>query len=588
MKAKKIREIRPFALFAFQIGQSVATLRPVVLPETIPSFGARMVLLLIAVSVIAVSVIAVALIFLAPAPREFPMDDAYIHFVYAKHLADTGQLYFSVPDEVGVASSSLLWVLLLAGGYKLGLSMYLVSKMLGIASLIVIGAGVFTLLDSIWPRWQALTAALLLSLSGNMLWFSLNGMETSLFLALGVTALLLYRAGRQAWMGIALGLMILARPEGTLLAAVIGVVDIFARRRLTRDLALGAALAILICAPWFLYLEWRTGDFLPTSAGGKQFSVFVTFDYMVERYHLPGFLRAFPGAVYPMAWVVYLFEFALGGISLPPPKLSVGASQGLAVDLSIWAFPAIMLCIWLMLQAGRRFFSRARWRAWLSAPHTRIFIVLFLWAAFHNIVYMLFLPLPGTASRYGAVNYILVWSAIVGGLGALNGRPRVQLAATLAMLFVGLCNTTYWNRVYDANVEHMVNVRIAAANYIREELPGDRCAAFDIGALRYYGGRPIVEIAALIETEASEWVKTGRVDEYLLQRRVTCLVLPGRAGHSSDGAYDLSDILKLGDSALFDMELAQVFEMDRERWLLGYLPTANYQASVAIYRLHYK
>jgi len=27
MKAKKILEIRPFALFAFQIGQSVATLR---------------------------------------------------------------------------------------------------------------------------------------------------------------------------------------------------------------------------------------------------------------------------------------------------------------------------------------------------------------------------------------------------------------------------------------------------------------------------------------------------------------------------------------------------------------------------------
>ncbi|MBV6397388.1 MAG: hypothetical protein HFACDABA_03002 [Anaerolineales bacterium] len=563
---------------------------PVILPETNSALGARGTAIpaRLASLLIAAAVIAAALIFLAPAPREFPMDDAYIHFVYAKNLADTGHLYFSVSDEVGVASSSLLWVLLLAGGYKLGLSMFLVSKLLGIASLIVIGTGVFTLLDSIWPRWQSLTAALLLSLSGNMLWFSLNGMETSLFLALGVTALLLYRAGRQAWMGVVLGLMILTRPEGIILAVVLGVLELIIQRRLTRDLALGAALALLICAPWFLYLEWRTGDFLPTSASGKQFSVFAAFDYMLERYHLPGILRVFPGLVYCMAWVVYLLEFALGGISLPPPKLSIGASGGLAVDLSIWVFPVNMLTLWLMLQAGRRFFARARWRAWLSAPHTRIFIILFFWAAFHNLVYMFFLPLPGTASRYGAVNYILLWCAIVGGLGALNGRPRLQLAATIAVLFVGLCNTIYWNRVYDANIEHMTNVRIAAAEYVREAMPGDMCAAFDIGALRYYGGRPIVEIAGLIETQASQWVQGGRVDEYLLQHHVTCLILPGRAGYSSDGAYDLSDMLKFDESAVFDMELVQVFEIDRERWLLGYLPTANYQASVAIYRLHYK
>jgi len=36
------------------------------------------------------------------------------------------------------------------------------------------------------------------------------------------------------------------------------------------------------------------------------------------------------------------------------------------------------------------------------------------------------------------------------------------------------------------------------------------------------------------------------------------------------------------------MELVKVFEIDRDRWLLGYLPTVNYQASVTIYRLKMK
>jgi hypothetical protein len=118
-------------------------------------------------------------------------------------------------------------------------------------------------------------------------------------------------------------------------------------------------------------------------------------------------------------------------------------------------------------------------------------------------------------------------------------------------------------------------------------MPGELCAAFDIGALRYFGGSPIIEIAALIDPEANQWARNGIVDRYLVEHHVTCLLLPGRIGQS-DGLYDFARILKLDSSPLFDLELVKVYEISRERWLLGYLPTANYQASVAIYRLKYK
>ena len=538
---------------------------------------------------IAGAVISVSLIFLWPAYREFPMDDAYIHLMYAQNLAESGRLYFSVPEEVGVASSSLLWVLLLAAGYKISLSMHVLAKILGVASLAVTGVSVYRLLTPVWPRWKSLTAALLICLSGNMLWFSLNGMETTLFLALGLIALRLYRAGRWGWLGLALGLLILTRPEGLFLAAALGLMDIVAHRRLARGLILAAVIALLICAPWFIYLHWRTGDFLPTSAGGKQFGIFTTISYMVDRYHLPGILRQIPGLLYPFMWIVYLLEFALGGISLPPPKLTYGGSNGNpAVDLSLWALPAMMLVIWLIVQSGKRFFSVRRWRDWIQSPQRRVFLILVAWVILHNLAYMFFLPLPGTASRYGALNYIPLWVAILAGLSSFTARPRLQIAAAISILLIGLCNTFYWNTVYDANIEHMLNVRIAAADYMRDEMPNDRCAAFDIGALRYFGGRPIVEIAALIDTEANQWVTNGKVDEYLMNHEVTCLILPGRAGHSTDGIYDLAEMLKLDSSPLFDLELVRVFEIDHERWLLGYLPTANYQASVAFYRLKYK
>src|SRR3990172_2421110 len=56
-----------------------------------------------------------AFVFLWPAPREFPMDDTYIHFVYADNLVSHGKLFFSEVNEKGVGATSPLWVFLLAG-----------------------------------------------------------------------------------------------------------------------------------------------------------------------------------------------------------------------------------------------------------------------------------------------------------------------------------------------------------------------------------------------------------------------------------------------------------------------------------------
>ncbi|MDH5506319.1 MAG: hypothetical protein OEZ02_03785 [Anaerolineae bacterium] len=115
------------------------------------------------------------------------MDDTYIHFVYAQNLAETGRLMFNFAGEPGVGSTSILWVTLLAIGYKLGLSLHITAKVLGITALVLVGQGVYRLLNSKFPALVSLASALMVILSGNMLWFALSGMETLLFLGLGMT-----------------------------------------------------------------------------------------------------------------------------------------------------------------------------------------------------------------------------------------------------------------------------------------------------------------------------------------------------------------------------------------------------------------
>ena len=66
---------------------------------------------------------------------------------------------------------------------------------------------------------------------------------------------------------------------------------------------------------------------------------------------------------------------------------------------------------------------------------------------------------------------------------------------------------------------------------------------------------------------------------------ITCLIIPGRSGTSQDGWFDILEASGLSSSTKFDIQKIAEFEIDRQRWLRGYLPTNNYQATVSIYRL---
>ena len=516
------------------------------------------------------------------------MDDTYIHFVYAQNLAEQGRLIFNFPGERGVGSTSLLWVLLLASGNALGLQMHVLAKALGMASLATVGAGLYSLLRPIWRPLPALGGALLVTLSGNMLWFALSGMETTLFLALGVLALIIYRAERWGWLGIVLGLLALTRSEGLGLAVAIGCVELWRHRGVRRGIVFTCLVCLLVCGPWFGYLLWRTGHVLPTSAVGKRMTFAFGTRLVAERSESLAVLSHFPALTYLGLWMFYLLEFALGGMALPPPRISVGAAAGNpGYTISLWAIIGWMgLVIPLLFVASKRVGALRRWPGWIQDQARRPMIVFLVWIAFHNLSYMVFMPVPGTASRYGAINHVALWLALALGLSIVNRRPHLLLWLGSGLMLLAAADTVYWNSVYDANLDHMRNVRIPAAQFVRDNFsPREQCAAFDVGAIRYYSQRPILDMGALVDPSAGQWFLAGATDRYLAENSVTCLVLPGRTDTTEEGWFDFAKLLGLADSPLFEIHQVAVFEIDYDRWLWGYLPTNNYQASVTIYRL---
>ena len=68
----------------------------------------------------------------------FPLDDAWIHFTYARNFAEYGQWAFRL-GEVSAASTAPLWTFLLSIGFLLKLAPYIWTFFLGWLILTLLG-----------------------------------------------------------------------------------------------------------------------------------------------------------------------------------------------------------------------------------------------------------------------------------------------------------------------------------------------------------------------------------------------------------------------------------------------------------------
>jgi hypothetical protein len=178
------------------------------------------------------------------------LDDTWIHVRFAHHLSRGEGLTYNEGDFVSGATSPL-WVLTIGAALAVlrpplieEINIAIVLSATGhIASVMAIsGFGWFLTRRA----WVGLVTGMITALSGRWLWMGLSGMEITTFGALCVLALWSHlddrRAGRGfGWRtGILAALATLARPEGYLLAGLIGLdalirVVIQTRRQLFTD-----------------------------------------------------------------------------------------------------------------------------------------------------------------------------------------------------------------------------------------------------------------------------------------------------------------------------------------------------------------
>jgi arabinofuranosyltransferase len=261
---------------------------------------------------------------------DFITDDAYISFVYARNLAEHGELVFNLGQYVE-GYTNFLWTLLLGVGMLLGIppewSAKILAAVFAIVTLLVVCRTIERALGRRSP-WGTLPALLLAASSGYACWTS-GGLETQLFTMLVAIALdavvaaeepnresALYRAA------VALALAAMTRPEGVLVAGILGLVrigcNLIARRPvLGMPEGFAAFLFLSLWAPWFAWRYWYYGHLFPNT-------------YYVKasgEWDVPAKAKEMTrmGAYYVWVWVkqtklLYLLPVALVGLVVARPR----------------------------------------------------------------------------------------------------------------------------------------------------------------------------------------------------------------------------------------------------------------------------
>lgn len=426
----------------------------------------------------------------------FPLDDAWIHLTYARNLGLSGEWSF-IPGKPSSGSTSPLWTVLLSLSFAARLDRPEVwAYLLGILSLLGLALAGETyfrqgMKDVVLPKGQFAwipLAGIFLAGEYHLVWASVSGMETVLMAAVYVLGLV-WVCGRRppwAWIGALAGAGVWVRPDGlTLLGPAMFVLLLSGsswREKVKSALRLAAAFLVFL-GP-YLWFNWQfQGGLWPNTFFAKQ----AEYAVLMQR---PLITRFLDELVLPL----------------------IGAG--------LLLLPGFLVRLW----------RAAREREWglLAAA---------LWFFGYAGLYALRLPVTYQYGRYLIPAMPVFFLIGLQGLGWLWRRMGTSRGGRLARFAYALALIGVWAafyflgaRNYSRDVAIIQTEMVSTARWVAANTAtGDLIAVHDIGAMGYFGGRDVIDLAGLVTPEVIPIIRDeARLAELLDRRGAAYLVtFPG-------------------------------------------------------------
>jgi hypothetical protein len=413
----------------------------------------------------------------------FPLDDAWIHFTYARNLAEHGQWAFRL-GERSAASTSPFWTFLLGIGFFLKLAPYIWTFFLGWVVLTLIGIRAEETARQLIPTYRPNLpwVGIFFVVAWHLTWAAVSGMETLLhgYLILVVLTMLLTRSPRYLAMGLVAGFSIWVRPDGlTLLGPLLFTAFVVETGLKSRAEAIFKILIGFgaLFVPYLLFNLALSGNPMPNTFYAKQ-----------AEYQTYWLSQPFSNRITDYLWPVIASPFLV----LLPAALVWISRKVVRRD---WAVIATVL--WFIGYIAIYFMRLPAYQ------HGRYIIpafpIMYLWGILGMIE---IISSPAMNQRF-----VLTWQILLG---------------TVCILFSVMAAHQNAVDVYWIETE-----MVQAANWVKKNIPPDKLlAVHDIGALGYYVPNPMIDLAGLVTPDVIPFIRdSAKLSEYLNTKSADYLIV---------------------------------------------------------------
>ena len=501
----------------------------------------------------------------------FPLDDSWIFWVFAKNLA-TGQGFSFNPGEPVLGTTSILWVLILAGSYLFTHSVVFISKFWGVLLFLLSILLTFRICLFYTQRKKiAFLAVLTFALTPPLIFGALSGMEISLatFLLCLTLYFHLQEKGRRKKIFLAPifgALCFTARPELISLYPLLLVHDYVnrgsgedqAEQDIVWSIILRKALTFAIClSPVFIFSYLVTGSLLPNTLaaktmdsgliwaikngnlneliisltlnpliwGGTMLISLVSLNALWAFFWGRGLVFSFlrrDTFVYPLILIVIPM---LRGVVAPVANSFYQELRYVSFLLPLLAL--FFVVGWQGLERSakpERPKSQAKkWFYCLGGVAAVLSVIFYLnpLVAKDEVLRYLLGSLSPSALDFASFRFVLPFAvffiilmALLGGARSFTGRP-VSRKIACALLITGVILQAGFliNRghFYARSVKNINEMQVYLGKWVNRNLPqGSLVAINDVGAIKFFGERQCLDLEGLASPQLIPYKIMGR------------------------------------------------------------------------------
>jgi hypothetical protein len=407
-----------------------------------------------------------------------PVDDAYIHFQYARQIASLQPYVYNPGLAPTSGATSFLYPYLLAVGYALGFQgLSLGYWAMGIGGLALFGAmwAVYEI-GMIFSKSALLSLAVMtaFALNGAVAWHFMSGMETGFMMSFALLTLYGFVSRRLRLFTIFATFLALTRPEGSIMAFIAVILFAVEKRRFVPIVTVTIASLVQPLVNFAL-----TRSF---SASGNQakslFGMIPAYPDEIANRIVTNFVRI---------WRELLLGVGEHGVLYLMPLLVIVTFVGVVLyskQQKRWTLLVLLI-------------------GWFFAV---IVAVSTLDTAFWHF------------KRYQMPLIALLFPLSVLALQ----NKRLQWAFCVPLVLVSLLTLVQFHTYYQDNVQNVVQQPLAMAHWLRENTSQDSVVAVhDVGMMRYLGERTTLDMVGLTTPDAADYWRNGpgAVGEFLTRLR---------------------------------------------------------------------